>query len=96
MISKEMIFLYSVGIPDVFHLNYTLSMLILKFIKNQYKSKKEQAVIYETELKFMEKWNLQTYFQMRQAEIVKNFEQELKNGLEKLNVQGDGVSGDVI
>lgn len=69
---KDCSSVYSLGVLDLFQSN---------FIKIQ-QLKATMEVTFdrgsEVEKRFLEKWNLQTYFQMRQVQIVKGFENDLK------------------
>ncbi|KRX05635.1 hypothetical protein PPERSA_09775 [Pseudocohnilembus persalinus] len=54
-----------------------------------YPNQQDQEKLFESEKKFLDKWNLNTYFQMRQNEIIKQFESNFSQILEKINLQGD-------
>ncbi|CAD8055782.1 unnamed protein product [Paramecium primaurelia] len=73
--TKECVNIYSLGVLDLFQQNYQNIQNVKQTLKVNFEKGSE------VEKKFMEKWNLQTYFSMRQAEIIKKLEQELQNQL---------------
>jgi len=65
---KECALVYSVGIPDTFHRNYTT----LQSLKHKLQLDTTRNI--ELEKRFYEKWNLNSYFSLRYNQIVKSYE----------------------
>lgn len=72
-------YIFAFGSSDVFFMNYTHFQNIFNEIRGIYKKidSRNEEIIHESELKIHQKWNLKTYFYIRQSEIVKDFEGKL-------------------
>ncbi|EAS03850.2 hypothetical protein TTHERM_00658940 (macronuclear) [Tetrahymena thermophila SB210] len=78
--ADDMNFIFSFGSSDIFFQNYTSFQQILIEIKQLYQDEnKIKESCFENEKKIQEKWNVKTYFYIRQQEIVKEFESKLSN-----------------
>ena len=62
--SKEISFIYSVGIADAFYQNYLLAEELMEEFLSIYKGNKSKQFNNELEA-FKSKWNLSTYFYLR-------------------------------
>ncbi|KAI8800635.1 oligomeric golgi complex component, COG2-domain-containing protein [Cladochytrium replicatum] len=85
--------IFSPGIPDVFHRNYTLSMEFVSQFEVLCQSEKsvKQLRSHQTYIDFMKRWQLSTYFQLRFNEVVRKFEEGVAASTNTDNPESSGT-----
>lgn len=76
------VFLYAHGNPDLFHVNYRSTMFFLESFEHccQVQTSVQRLRKHKSYKSFLNKWNLDVYFQIRFSEIAGKFEKSLSEG----------------
>jgi len=86
--AKNFAFIFSVGIADNFNNNYKETINFLNSLANHLESEEEKGEFWSHEItkRFLAKWSTSTYYQLRFAELIRDFGKFLNEDTLKLYV----------